>query len=384
MNIVIFGLTVSSSWGNGHATLWRGLLKGLAHLGHDVSFFERDVPYYAAHRDLTELPGCRLYLYENWETILPTAARQLAEADVGMVTSYCPDGIAATELVLNSNATKVFYDLDTPVTLDQLLAGKSVPYIGPRGLRDFDLVLSYTGGAALDGLQFHLGARRTAPLYGSVDPEVHRRVAAEERFQCHLSYLGTYAEDRHAAVEALLVEPARRLPHLKFLIGGAQYPHEFPWTENIFFARHVAPPEHPAFYSSSRLTLNVTRRAMAEMGYCPSGRLFEAAACGTPILSDWWEGLDAFFAPGSEILIARTTEDAEAALNLPVEDLEKLAHAARERTLSEHTAERRAAELEAELGNTDASSPQHNEAGQAELSAAQRSFTSHAEPSALV
>jgi spore maturation protein CgeB len=168
-------------------------------------------------------------------------------------------------------------------------------------------------------------------------------------FRSDLSYLGTYAADRQASLEKLLIEPARQLPNQRFLIGGAQYPQEFPWAENIFFARHVAPPDHPAFYSSSRLTLNITRRAMADMGFCPSGRLFEAAACGTPILSDWWEGLDAFFAPGKEILIANTTEDTVTALNRSPEELEKISRAARERALSEHTAQRRAEELEAAL-----------------------------------
>jgi spore maturation protein CgeB len=347
MKLVIFGLTVSSSWGNGHATLWRGLLKALARRGHDVVFFERDVPYYAGHhRDLTELPGGRLILYSNWVEILPETTRQLSDADFGMVTSYCPDGIAATELILNSNSKHVFYDLDTPVTLNQLRSGKQVNYIGPRGLADFDLVLSYTGGVALDELKTQLGARRVAPLYGSVDPEVHHRVAPVEMFRADLSYLGTYADDRQAALETMFIEPARRLPNQRFLIGGAQYPHEFPWTENIFFAQHVAPPDHPAFYSSCRLTLNVTRRAMAEMGYCPSGRLFEAAACGTPILSDRWEGLDEFFTPDSEILVASSTEDAVNALQLSDKELQNISRAAYGRTLAEHTAEKRAIDLE--------------------------------------
>jgi spore maturation protein CgeB len=325
------------------------LLKALGSAGHDVTFFERDVPYYASHRDLTELPEGRLIFFRNWDEILSEARRQVGEADVSMVTSYCPDGIAATDLVLESNSTRVFYDLDTPVTLNELRRGKSVKYIGPRGLRDFDLVLSYTGGVALEHLKTELGARCVAPLYGSVDPEVHKPVAPVDMFRCDLSYLGTYAEDRQAALEDLFIQPARQLADQKFLIGGAQYPQEFPWAKNIFFASHVAPPDHPAFYSSSRLTLNVTRGAMAEMGYCPSGRLFEAAACGTPILSDWWDGLGEFFDIGSQILVARTTEEAVAALCLAPEELEKISRAARERTLAQHTAERRAMDLEAAL-----------------------------------
>lgn len=350
MKLVIFGLTVSSSWGNGHATLWRGLCRALGRRGHQVVFFEHDVPYYATHRDLTGLAGGELILYSDWAEVLPKARQHLAGADVGMVTSYCPDGLAAADLVLDSRARwHVFYDLDTPVTLNHLRAGKPVDYIGPRGLRDFDLVLSYTGGAALEELKSQLGARQVAPLYGSVDPEVHRPVPAVEAYRGALSYLGTYAADRQAALEKLFIEPARRLPQQKFVIGGAQYPEAFPWTSNIFFTRHVAPGEHPGFYCSSRLTLNVTRAAMAQMGYCPSGRLFEATACGTPILTDWWEGLDEFFVPGMEILVAQTTGEVVEALGLPAAELARIARAARERTLAEHTAERRAIELEERL-----------------------------------
>jgi spore maturation protein CgeB len=352
MKLVVFGLTVSSSWGNGHATLWRGLIRALARRGHHVVFFERDVPYYAGARDLWALPQGELVLYPSWEEVLPAARRHLAEADAAMVTSYCPDGVAATALVLEEGAgVRVFYDMDTPVTLDGLRSGRDVPYIGPGGLGGFDLVLSFTGGRALDELRTRLGARRVAPLYGHVDPEVHRPVPPLEARPADLSYLGTYAADRQAALETLFVEPARRLPERRFLIGGAQYPEDFPWTANVFFYRHLPPPEHPAFYCSAALTLNVTRRPMAEMGFCPSGRLFEAAACGVPILSDRWEGLDAFFTPGEEILTAGSTEEAIEAVSLPPETLAHVARAARERTLAGHTSERRAAELEGLLAS---------------------------------
>jgi spore maturation protein CgeB len=347
MKLVIFGLTVSSSWGNGHATIWRGLIRALARRGHDVVFFERDVPYYASHRDLAALSDGELVLYPSWADVRAGAERQLADADVAMVTSYCADGIAAAETVLASRAAlKSFYDLDTPVTLDALATGRPVDYIGPRGLGDFDLVLSYTGGGALDALSDRLGARRVAPLYGSVDPDAHRPSAAQPAFAADLSYLGTYAADRQDALEQLFIEPARRMPERRFVIGGAQYPQSFPWTPNIFFCRHLPPTQHPAFYCSSPLTLNVTRSAMAAMGWCPSGRLFEAAACGVPVLSDSWEGLDAFFTPDEEILLARDAEDTVRTLSSGREALAALGRRARERTLDEHTAERRAIELE--------------------------------------
>ncbi len=353
MKLVIFGLAVSSSWGNGHATLWRGICSALDRRGHRVVFFERDVPYYAANRDLTDLPGGgELVLYTNWDVVFPAARRHVRDADVAMVTSFCPDALPACELVLDSNARRVFYDLDTPVTLSRLAAGQPVEYIGPRGLRDFDLVMSYTGGAALDLLRTALGARRVASLYGSADPDVHRPASADTRYSGILGHLGTYAADREAPLRALFVEPARCLPNEKFLLAGAMYNGSFPWQPNIFLRPHIAPGDHAAFYCSTKLTLNVTRGAMAKMGYCPSGRLFEAAACGAPVLSDYWEGLEQFFEPGSEILIAHDTAEALDALRRAPADLVRIAHAARERTLAQHTAAVRAAELETLLVET--------------------------------
>jgi spore maturation protein CgeB len=289
-----------------------------------------------------------LHLYPLWDKTARNAARRhLADADVAIVTSYCPDAIVASELAFESPVPlRVFYDLDTPVTLARLDSGQPVEYLGPRGLRDFDLVLSYTGGRALTGLQTRLGARRTEPLYGHVDLEAHCPAAPVDRFRADLSYIGTYAADRQKTLDELFLEPARRLPSRRFCMAGAMYPEDFPWTENMFFVRHLPPGEHPEFFCSSRLTLNVTRRAMADMGYCPSGRLFEAAACGVPVLSDWWEGLERFFTPGSEILVASRAEDTIAALAMNDGDLRRIARAARERTIEEHTSDRRARQLE--------------------------------------
>jgi spore maturation protein CgeB len=321
--------------------------------GHRVLFFEKDVPYYTSTRDMTEFPGCELRLYDNWENVAPHAERELSDADVGMVTSYCPDGRAASRLVLDSRARiRSFYDLDTPVTLSRLLAGQPVDYLPTGGLGDFDLVLSYTGGNALHLLTTLLMARRVAPLYGSVDPAIHRPAGAVAEFAADLSYLGTYAADRQEALEQLFIKPARIASQRRFMIGGAQYPAEFPWTSNINFVRHLPPAQHPAFYGSSRMTLNITRRAMADMGFCPSGRLFEAAACGAPILTDAWEGLEQFYRPGEEILLCRSTEDVLNALAMSDAQLRRIAVAARERTLAEHTADRRVIDLETILEET--------------------------------
>jgi len=353
MKIVIFGLTVSSSWGNGHATLWRALIAALTARGHRVVFFEKDVAYYAGHhRDLHELRDGELLFYNEFGAAAEVARCHLADADVGMVTSYCPDGRAASEMVLSSPAKiRAFYDLDTPVTLANLEAGQVPAYLPEQGLGDFDLVLSYTGGRALEQLGTMLGARRVAPLYGHVGPAVHRPVEPVERYRADLSYLGTYAADRQSTLEQLFIEPARVLRDRRFLIGGAQYPADFPWTSNIYFVRHMPPPQHPDFFCSSRLTLNVTRRAMAEYGFCPSGRLFEAAACGAPVLTDWWEGLETFFDPWREVLVARSSAEAIAAIEMSDAALRRMAVAARERTLSEHTSARRAADFEAAVND---------------------------------
>jgi spore maturation protein CgeB len=348
MRFVIFGLTLSSSWGNGHATLWRGLLKALAQRGHRVTFFEKDVPYYADTRDGWPVPeGVTLRLFGSLAEVRVEAEGELRDADVAIVTSYCGEGDAACELVLDSAAAlKVFYDLDTPVTLDALQSGLGVPYLPEEGLSEFDLVLSYTGGRALRELETKLGAERVAPLYGWVDPENHAPAETIPEFRSELSYLGTYAEDRQATLEELFVETARARPETRFAIAGAKYPQSFPWAHNIFFVRHLPPSLHAAFFCSGRATLNVTRGAMAAYGYCPSGRLFEAAACGTPILTDVWEGLETFFRLGTEVLPVRTCADVLEALALSDSELRHIGEAARQRTLEEHTAMARAIELE--------------------------------------
>jgi spore maturation protein CgeB len=350
MKLAIFGLTISSSWGNGHATLWRGLCKSLVALGHEFVFFERDVPYYASTRDWPSLPGAygnsKLVLYSDWAAVQAQVKRELASCDTAIVSSYCFDAQAATDAILDAQQPRaVFYDLDTPVTLDSLRSGKSVPYIPRQGLRDFDLVLSYTGGAALEALRSDLGAHRVRALYGHVDPDVHQPIPPVDRYRAVLSWLGTYAADRQAMLEELFVAPARLRPRDKFLIAGAQYPDSFPWSENVFFVRHLPPQEHAAFFSSSRLTLNVTREPMARMGWCPSGRLFEAAACGAAVLSDEWCGLEDFYTPGEQILVAHSFADTLAALDVSDAELQAIRRAARERTLDEHTSYHRALSL---------------------------------------
>ena len=347
MKLVIFGLSITSSWGNGHATLWRGLLAALARRGHRAVFYERNASWYAANRDLLAQPGCEIVLYDDWAEIGARAAGDLRDAEAAIVTSYCPDGAAACELVADEGrGRRLFYDLDTPVTLAAVARGERPPWLPAHGLGDFDLVLSFTGGEALDGLRRLLGARHVLPLYGSVDPAVHRPAAAAPQYRADLSYIGTWAADRQPALDRLLVEPARLLPERRFVIAGAQYPPDFPWAANIWFVRHLPPGEHAAFYAASRATLNVTRADMAALGFCPSGRMFEAAACGVPLLSDRWAGIETFYRPEQEILLVGGSGDTVAALGRSDAELRRIALAARERTLALHTADRRALELE--------------------------------------
>ncbi|PWS37017.1 glycosyltransferase [Falsiroseomonas bella] len=358
MKLVVFGLSITSSWGNGHATLWRALCRALGEARHRVLFFERDRPWYAETRETLDIPGLASVVHPDWAAALARAAEELRGADAAIVTSYCADACAAASLLQDApRVISVFYDLDTPVTLARLAAGERPDYIPPDGLGGFDLVLSYTGGEALAQLRDALHARRVVPLYGSVDPATHHATAPVPAFAADLSYLGTYAADRQPALERLMLEPARRRPERRFVMGGAQYPQDFPWEQNIHFVRHLPASEHPAFFSSSRLTLNVTRRDMAALGWCPSGRLFEAAACGTPVLSDRWDGIESFYTPGEEILLADDTEGALEALDMDEAERLRIARRARERTLAEHTGAQRARELLAALQAARAPAP---------------------------
>jgi spore maturation protein CgeB len=349
VKFVIFGLTISSAWANGHATPWRALLDGLHRRGHSATFFERDVDYYAAHRDLANPDFCDLILYAEWP---PARAREaVADADVAIVTSYCPDGLSASRLVLDTpGICHVFYDMDTPVTLaaierDGLAVASGAHYLTPDLIPEFDLYLSFTGGPVLDCLRTRWDARRTAALYGSVDADAYRRVDPPAELRCALGYLGTYAADRQPALERLLIQPAVQRPTDDFLAVGSLYPSGVDWPRNVRRLEHLEPARHPAFYSANRVTLSITRQAMREWGYTPSGRLFEATACGTPLLTDSFPGVEEFFTPREEILVADTTEDVLAALELSDAELERIGNAGRERTLTAHTGVARAEQL---------------------------------------
>jgi spore maturation protein CgeB len=345
--LVFIGLSVTSSWGNGHATTYRGLLKALSRRGHDIVFLERDVPWYANSRDMPDPPWCRTILYGDLADLEARGGNAVAEADAVVVGSYVPEGVAVGRWALERATGPVaFYDIDTPVTLARLAAGDA-EYVDTDILADYDVYLSFTGGPTLERLEA-MGSPRAEALYCSVDPDVHRPQPVRRRYR--LGYLGTYSPDRQPGVEALLCAPARALPEDAFVVAGPQYPPGIAWPANVERIEHLAPAEHAAFYSAQDFTLNVTRADMRAAGYSPSVRLFEAAACGVPILSDAWAGLETILKPGEEILVADGPEEALALLReATAEARERLAAAARRAVLARHTSDERAKELEAIL-----------------------------------
>ena len=345
--IVILGLTITSSWGNGHATTYRALVKALSERGHDILFLEREAPWYRAHRDLKAIPFADIALYHGLEDLARRFERQIKEADAVVVGSFVPDGIEVGHWAISTAAGPVaFYDIDTPVTLAALERGDCA-YLTTDLVSRYDLYLSFTGGPVLD-LLHDLGSPRAAALYCSVDPELHRPVNTKRRWE--MGYLGTYSPDRQKGVDALLLAVARKTPDKYFVVAGAQYPESVVWTENVQRIPHLPPADHPEFYCAQKYTLNVTRDDMRALGFSPSVRLFEAAACGVPIISDSWPGLDTIFTPTREILIAESTEDVLRILRGTTPAKRKaIAAAARARVLAEHTAAHRAQELEALL-----------------------------------
>jgi len=348
MKLVIIGLSITSSWGNGHATTYRGLVREFARRGHQVAFLERDVPWYAENRDLAGHPDATTHLYADLEQLQEEHAQRIREADAVVVGSYVPDGIAVCDWV-QATATGVvaFYDIDTPVTLAKLERGEC-EYLALRQIPYFDVYLSFTGGKTLRRIEREFGARSARALYCSVDPEIYYPEEYHARWD--LGYLGTYSDDRQAALDRLLVEPARSWPAGRFVVAGPQYPSDIAWPENVERHEHLAPREPRRFYNSQRFTLNITRADMIAAGHSPSVRLFEAAACGTPIISDWWEGLDEIFEPGRDILVARDTEEVlRLVKDLPATAASAIGRAGRDKVLGGHTAAHRAAELEQHL-----------------------------------
>lgn len=345
LRLVIIGLSITSSWGNGHASTYRALIRALAARGHDVLFLERDMPWYAENRDLPEPPYGRTVLYSSLEDLEQRCTRDVREADCVIVGSYVPDGVAVGKWVIQTaGGVRAFYDIDTPVTLAALERGESA-YISRALIRRYDLYLSFTGGPVLDRLERVYGSPLARPLYCSFDPAAYYPTRTDVLWE--LGYMGTYSEDRQPTLERLLLGVARLSPRLRFAVAGPAYPDHIAWPDNVERLEHVPPGRHRAFYTAQRFTLNITRAEMIKVGYSPSVRLFEAAACGTAIVSDWWDGLDTFFQPGRDIVVAESTEDVARALRNTSEGTRRAIGAqARSRVLRAHTPRHRVEELE--------------------------------------
>ena len=340
MKLVVLGLSLSSSWGNGHATTFRALLSAFAARGHEILFLERLKPWYAENRDLADPDFCRLEYYSELEE-LDGWRNEIAAADAVMVGSYVPDGVAVGSMVQRTaNGTTCFYDIDTPVTLAKL-ANDDFEYLSPELIPGYDIYFSFTGGPTLGRLEQEFGSPSAQPLYCAVDTARYRPLDIPQRWD--LSYLGTYSPDRQPTLERLLIEPARRRPDLRFVVAGPQYPADIEWPDNVERIEHLPPADHPEFYAASRFTLNVTRADMIAAGWSPSVRLFEAGACGTPIISDRWDGIESVFTPGEQIVLADSTEDVLQALETFAR---AMGAAARAQVLAHHSAERRAEQLE--------------------------------------
>lgn len=347
MKLVFLGLSITSSWGNGHASTYRALLRALNARGHRIIFFECNQEWYASNRDLPEPEFCDVRIFDDWDSMRTEVRRELRDSDVAVVGSYFPEGARAVREILDSPVSvKAFYDIDTPITVQQLRTG-SADYLRSDQVSGFDVYFSFTGGPLLHTIQEEFGARKAVSLYCSFDPQRYYFRGVFRRYQCDMSYMGTYAPDRQPKLERLFWEPARRLPKMKFLLAGPQYPRRSRKLSNVRRIIHLSPRWHSHLYSSSRLVLNVTRREMIAAGYSPSVRLFEAAACGAALVSDTWPGIETFFTPGEEILLA---EETDAVVNLLKDadprQLQTLGKRAQARILAEHTSEQRAIEFE--------------------------------------
>ena len=345
LDIVIFGLSITSSWGNGHATTYRALVRALSARGHNVCFLERDMPWYAEHRDMPNPPYGLTQLYKSVAELKRRFEQKVMNADLCIVGSYVPDGVTIGDWVLRTGrGVKAFYDIDTPVTLAKLAAGDT-EYVTARQIRRYDLYLSFAGGPVLRTIEKEFGSPLARALYCSVDPKLY--FPEERTVKWDLGYMGTYSEDRQPSLDRLLVEPARWSPKLKAVVAGPMYPKELSWPANVERIEHLPPASHRRFYNSQRFTLNLTRADMRNAGYSPSVRIFEAAACGTPIISDYWQGLETFFELETEILTATSAQDVLTYLNnISPEDRRALGARARRRVLANHTSEQRVLELE--------------------------------------
>ena len=329
----------------GRPTTYRGLVRELERRGHRVLFLERDQPGYADNWDLPEPRFGPTEVYASLEELQDRFAAAVRRADLVIVGSHVPEGGRVGHWVIRTAAgATAFYDIDTPATLAKLARGDH-EYLTPELVPLYHAYFSFTGGPTLKVLERRYGSPMARALYGSFDPCLYQPEEIEPRWD--LGYMGTYRDDRQPALARLLIEPAAHWANGRFAVAGPQYPQEIRWPQNVQRFQRLEPKEHSRFYNQQRFTLNVTRAERIAAGFSPSVRLFEAAACATPVISDNWPGLGTFFRIGEEILTARTPGEVLQYLReIPEHERRALGQRARARVLREHTAAHRAEELE--------------------------------------
>ncbi|WP_105401225.1 glycosyltransferase [Neorhizobium sp. T7_12] len=351
MKIAFYGSSLVSAYWNGAATYYRGLLRALAQKGYDITFYEPDVYDRQKNRDIDPPDWCRVVVYDGTVDALKAVAVRAAEADIVVKASGVgfEDDLLLEEVLRNARPTalKIFWDVDAPATLAELRAAPGHPL--RQALGKIDLVLTYGGGDPVVNAYRALGAANCIPVYNALDPETHHPVPAQPRFNADLGFLGNRLPDREARVEQFFLEPAARLPRQTFLLGGSGW-QDKPMSGNVRSIGHVSTRDHNAFNATPKTVLNISRSSMAENGFSPATRVFEAAGAEACLITDYWEGIDLFLKPDEEVLVARDGQDvAEILSGLTPERAKAIGKRALARVLSEHTYTHRADEVDAIL-----------------------------------
>lgn len=348
LKIAFFGSSIVSAYWNGAATYYRGIVKALHRMGHEVTFYEPDIYERQKHRDIDDPEWCKVVVYEKDEETLKGLLKEASEADVIIKAS----GVGAFDeflerevtLLKKNNNIIIFWDVDAPATLDRIEENPDDPFnaLVPR----YDFVLTYGGGFPVIEAYEKNGARKCIPIYNALDTDTHFPVEAEERFEGTLAFLGNRLPDREKRVEEFFIKPAKNLTDKKFLLGGSGWGDK-PMPDNIDYLGHVYTKDHNAFNCTPMAVLNISRDSMAKYGFSPATRVFEAAGAAACLITDYWKGIETFFEPGKEILVVKNGEEVEKVLaELTPEKAREIGQAAYEKVLSAHTYEHRAELLE--------------------------------------
>jgi len=348
MKIAFYGSSLLSSYWNGAATYYRGILRSLAALGYDITFYEPDVYDRQQNRDIEPPEWCRVVVYQPTQEALTSVIDEARQADIVVKASGV--GFADDELVLRlpkaarPGALRIFWDVDAPATLAEIRQSDQHPI--RQALADIDLVLTYGGGAPVVDAYRALGARDCIPIYNALDPTTHHPVAVDTRFSADLAFLGNRLPDREARVETFFLDVAAQLPDRQFLLGGSGW-HDKSMSSNIRSIGHVSTRDHNAFNVSPKAVLNISRSSMAETGFSPATRVFEAAGAGACLVTDYWEGIELFLKPQEEVLVARDGRDVRDIMaELSPDRASAIGNAALRRVQAEHTYHQRAAEAD--------------------------------------